>query len=555
MNCFNINSKTLITIVFNLLIVTFSYAQNIIPFQDETGKYGIKIQIQPYEEPKIVVQPKYDSIKLCEQNCFIETYYNYGNQEIQNYGTGLIQVILDGKVGLVNINGDEIVQPKYDFIGACGYNCDYTNTEYFDPNRNSYITIVFSAYDGKFFLPRYEFNAIKVGLDKKVGFIDLTGKEIINPIYDEINFTNRCFFEVRLGNKKGVLDNTKKEIISIKYEDVIHFNKGPFFTIAKLNGKWNFIDSTEKHIEIFLITDSSINNHTFNIEEKRRYFSNLSKNIVMFDYSVLINKAEKKIIAVYDGINFYDSQEKQNLFRVNLNGKYGFIDSTAKEVIPLIYDDIGDYNEGLAIVSIKDQLKEKENYLDCDCYDRTAKCKYGFIDETGKIVIPLIYDNAEDFINGKSVIKLNNKWGVINSKGKYIIPVIYDELIPLSDNLIKIKLNNKYGFIDSLGNKITPINYSLISDFNGGFAQVAVNDTTTGIDEEVSISIKKKWGIINKNGVEIIPTKFDTIEQVLEKKFKVGLNNKFGLIDKTGKNVIPILYDEIESYYTYNKYH
>ena len=313
MNCFKINSKTLISIVFNLLIVTFSNAQNIIPFQDETGKFGIKIQIQPYEEPKIVVQPKYDSIKLCEQNCFIDTYNNYGNQEIQNYGTGLIQVILDGKVGLVNINGDEIVHPKYDFIGACGYNCDYSITDNFDQNGNSYITIVFPAHDGKFFLPRYVFNVIKVGLNKKVGYIDLTGKEIINPIYDEINFTNSGFFEVRLGNIKGVLDNNGKEKISIKYEDVIHFSKGPIFAIAKLNGKWNFIDSTEKYIQINSITDSSINNYEFNIEEKRRYFSNLSKNIVMFDYSVLINKTEKKIIAVYDGINFYDSQEKQNL--------------------------------------------------------------------------------------------------------------------------------------------------------------------------------------------------------------------------------------------------
>ena len=50
------------------------------------------------------------------------------------------------------------------------------------------------------------------------------------------------------------------------------------------------------------------------------------------------------------------------------DGKYGFIDTTGKEVAPCQYDDAESFSEGFARV-------EKDG-------------KYGFIDTTGKVVIP-----------------------------------------------------------------------------------------------------------------------------------------------------------------------
>ena len=67
----------------------------------------------------------------------------------------------------------------------------------------------------------------------------------------------------------------------------------------------------------------------------------------------------------------------EGLAAVEKNGKYGFVDEAGKEVIPLIYDDVFDFSEGLAHVKKND--------------------KHGFVDKTGKIVIPLIYDDVFDF--------------------------------------------------------------------------------------------------------------------------------------------------------------
>lgn len=70
----------------------------------------------------------------------------------------------------------------------------------------------------------------------------------------------------------------------------------------------------------------------------------------------------------------------EGLAMVKRDRKYGFIDQTGKVVIPLNYDWAWSFNEGLAIVSQND--------------------KYGFIDNTGKVVIPLKYDKADSFYNG-----------------------------------------------------------------------------------------------------------------------------------------------------------
>ena len=53
-------------------------------------------------------------------------------------------------------------------------------------------------------------------------------------------------------------------------------------------------------------------------------------------------------------------------------------------------------------------------------------CKYGFIDKTGKTVIPLEYDEASSFYNGFAKVKKNGKWGLIDKSGKMVIPLEYD---------------------------------------------------------------------------------------------------------------------------------
>jgi hypothetical protein len=45
--------------------------------------------------------------------------------------------------------------------------------------------------------------------------------------------------------------------------------------------------------------------------------------------------------------------------------------------------------------------------------------KHGFIDQSGKIVIPLAYDNISyGFSEGLAAVKKNDKWGISTNKGR-----------------------------------------------------------------------------------------------------------------------------------------
>ena len=66
------------------------------------------------------------------------------------------------------------------------------------------------------------------------------------------------------------------------------------------------------------------------------------------------------------------------------------------------YDYIYDFNEELARVKLND--------------------KFGFINKEGKEVIPLIYDYAFNFHEGLAFIQLDNKMGLINKEGIEVIP-------------------------------------------------------------------------------------------------------------------------------------
>ena len=57
------------------------------------------------------------------------------------------------------------------------------------------------------------------------------------------------------------------------------------------------------------------------------------------------------------------------------NYKWGYIDTSGKEVIPVKYSELGEFSEGLAAAGT----------------GFGNSCKMGYIDRTGKVVIPFTY--------------------------------------------------------------------------------------------------------------------------------------------------------------------
>ena len=73
-------------------------------------------------------------------------------------------------------------------------------------------------------------------------------------------------------------------------------------------------------------------------------------------------------------------------------------------------------------------------------------CKWGFIDKTGKVIVPFEYEEAYDFQDGLARVSKNNKWGAIDETGEEVIQCQYNELLSFCDGLAKVEENGRSSY-------------------------------------------------------------------------------------------------------------
>ena len=164
----------------------------------------------------------------------------------------------------------------------------------------------------------------------------------------------------------------------------------------------------------------------------------------------------KKTTKNSDIKNMYDfvGDLNEGLVQVILKGKYGFIDKTGKEIIPCKYNNANNFKEGLAAVNLNG--------------------KWGYIDKTGREICPCKYDWAYDFFKGLAKVKLNNKYGYIDTTGKEVIPCIFDG-ITYNNQMFYVKFHGKYGCINQLGDMFVPCIFDISPFLEDGKIKM-VND-------------------------------------------------------------------------------
>ena len=92
------------------------------------------------------------------------------------------------------------------------------------------------------------------------------------------------------------------------------------------------------------------------------------------------------------------------------NPTWNFINEDNKILNQELYNDVGNFHEGLAWICSGDS----------NAYYGFKGLQFGFIDQTGKIVIPMIYDDVTSYYNGKALVYQNQKLFYIDKEGKWI---------------------------------------------------------------------------------------------------------------------------------------
>ncbi len=246
----------------------------------------------------------------------------------------------------------------------------------------------------------------------------------------------------------------------------------------------------------------------------------------------------------------------------------GIINTSGKYVVEPKYFSINEFSEGLAVAFDKKGAKvidEKGREIPTKAYDYISQFKdgrakvaktgsdgswtYGYIDRQGKEVIPIKYKEAQDFKNGKAVVKVQDGYyAIIDLNGNILNTFKYAVVGNIGEGLLSFKREEegKFGFIDENGNVIIPPKFSSAEDFSNGRAVVNMSDDYTN-----------NYGLIDRKGNFVISPKYNEIQLLDEERLAVGIaidkgepyiGSKYAIGDVNGNLLTDFVYYGVSKY-------
>lgn len=354
----------------------------------------------------------------------------------------------------------------------------------------------------------------KVYKDKKIGFIDKLGHEIIPCKYDEAEDFKLGLAIVKIGKKQGAINRQGHIVIPCKYDNINSFDKDSTAS-ACLNGKAGKI--------------------------------NLNGNIVIpFDYEWcddfkeglaavrlnglcgFIDKTNKLVIPCqYEDIYTWDGGFSEGLASVKKNGIFGYIDRTGKVIIPFDKKLTGaPFSSGFSTVCRGgvSMSKDKNGLL----VTHEEPYEWAFIDKEGKLASKFSEFSLEGFYDEYCVVQdKNGLKGLINTRGEFVIPCKYSIIANGSsdEKYVMITSDDKFGFAKkATGQIVIPCIYEMTDAYY-----------TFRFNEGV-VPAKKdgECGFINEHNQIVIPFVYDDASEFSEGFAVVKRYGKYGYVDRYG---------------------
>ena len=422
---------------------------------------GLEV-IQPSYQEMIVIPDKEKDVFICTYNVNEETgsyqtkAINSKNEEILTgydqiealdnidkdnnvwYEKNVLKVEKNGKFGLIDLLGKELLPVEYDEITVL------------DVIENSII--------------------IKKG--DNIGLVNDTGSIIVECNYKEIknlgNTYKDGYITIDDAGKYGVIGATKKQILENKYEEVKQLALKEYY-VVKEDGKTKLINSKGETLiedgfdEIKSATTNGIiftKNNLYGemktsgevtLETQYQDLKEANDGIYIAKqndkYGIIDNMGNIQIPYEYQGITY--NEKAKLFFAEDAEYKTSIIDSqynvkatgilsdvnTDEEYIRMrINDEYKYYNLNGEEISNIQALKKNTIFLS------KKDGKYGYVDKKGNSVTEFIYDDAtEQNEYGYAAVKKDGVWGSIDKDGKEIIEPKYN-----LENNLKIDFIGKW---------------------------------------------------------------------------------------------------------------
>ncbi|TSJ47924.1 WG repeat-containing protein [Fluviicola chungangensis] len=269
---------------------------------------------------------------------------------------------------------------------------------------------------------------------------------------------------------------------------------------------------------------------TYNTKDRQHHFID-AKNKVL-------NTEEPKF-KIKEVFGFGVKGFQDELIPVQVGSKWGYMNTFGKMAVPAVYDDANDFDGGFAAV------KKGAQFLVIDTKGA----------ETA-IASPAL--DVRDFSEGLAPIRATDKkFGFINTKGEMVIPAQFESVGYFVNGIAWAKtFDKKVGYIDKTGKWIIEAQFDVGKEFDAksGLALVRTGDQWFYVNAKgtpLKVTDTESWGNFSEGlaegkkgvlkgfydtkGVWVIQPQFEDVRDFHNGYAAAKLNGKWGLIDKTGK--------------------
>lgn len=280
---------------------------------------------------------------------------------------------------------------------------------------------------------------------------------------------------------------------------------------------------------------------TYNSKERQHHFIDLNNKIL---------ETEEPKFKIKEVFGFGVRGFQNDLLPVQIGSKWGYMNSAGKMAIPALYDDANDFGGGFAAVK-----KGTQSVI---------------VDVKGKetpIAVPVM--DVRDFSEGLAPARtMDKKFGFINPEGEFVIPAEFESVGYFRNGLAWAKtFDKKVGYIDKTGKWVIKAQFDVAKDFDAksGLALVRTGEEwfyVNGKGETLKVTDTESWGNFSEGLAEgkkgvlkgfydakgqwAIKPQFEDVRDFQNGYAAAKSNGKWGVIDKTGNWKIEPKFESIK---------
>ena len=324
------------------------------------------------------------------------------------------------------------------------------------------------------------------------GLLRWDGKTIIACVYNDIDLNKYVgFFSVKRNGQKGLMSKTGEELVPCAFDDCGVIDE--HFLWTRKDNTYGIYSSEGEKVQPCKFSSFFVYEGKKKKEVSLSDFAQLDQRKHPDLYAVVSGKVgtldskkfTTKLPCAYDYLSDFATRMKitngvlteQRLAVCRLNGKYGIVNSEGKQIQPMGFDELRkDVSDPLS--------KELPNMGSArDLHVRIGD-KWGILTAYGEQLAEVKFDSVGVFHEGLAVVKAAERYGYIDRSGAIVIPIQWMAAYDFSEGLAALRVDKKhFQFINTAGTVVIKSKkYDSVGRFRNGICRVVKGGKVKWID-------------------------------------------------------------------------